>query len=211
MYQYTSLTPADAFRAWTEVNKNVSESILRAQRGALASFGVVDDIEVDDTEGTAYARPEWTFERSVEQPDDITVGDTVEFTKSIDDDDITAFASATGDTNKLHLQDEFAEKTRFEGRIVHGTLASGLISAALARLPGLTIYLSQDLSFDAPVRIGEALTAKVEVMEELGDRRFRLSTDVVETGTDEEIITGEAVVLIDDLPEVGSAADDLDE
>ena len=110
------------------------------------------------------------------------------------------FAEASGDTNRLHLDEEFAARTRFGERTVHGTLVAGLISAALARLPGLTIYLSQDLSFLAPVPLGERLTAECEVVEDLDNRRFRLTTAVLD-GKDEPVIDGEATVVVDPVPD----------
>jgi acyl dehydratase len=76
----------------------------------------------------------------------------------------------------------------------------GLISAALARLPGLVVYLSQDLEFHNPVRIGDRCTAECEIVEDLGNRQYRLTTTVFSSNGD-TVIDGEAVVLIDDLPE----------
>lgn len=90
-------------------------------------------------------------------------------------------------------------KTRFGRRIVHGTLVSGLVSAALARLPGQTIYLSQDLSFLAPVGVGERVTAECTVVDSMGRNKYELTTDVF--GADDQVIEGEAAVLIDELPE----------
>jgi 3-hydroxybutyryl-CoA dehydratase len=112
---------------------------------------------------------------------------------------VERFAAASGDTNPLHLDGEWAEETRFEGRIAHGTLVAGTISAALARLPGGVIYLSQDLEFRAPVRIDDRVTADVEVVEDLGEGRFRLRTTVESEGA--TVIDGEAVVLIEDVPD----------
>ena len=149
---------------------------------------------------TTYEREGWHFETWTGAAEGIQVGDRVEFSKVLDDDDVRAFAEASGDTNRLHLDDEFAAATRFGGRIVHGTLIGGLISAALARLPGLTIYLSQDLSFQSPVSVGEKLTAVCEVIEDLGRDRYVLMTDVLDDDG-EPIIEGEAVVLIDELPD----------
>lgn len=143
-----------------------------------------------------YEQDDWTFERTVDNLEDIEVGDSVRFTKQLTEADVEAFAAMTGDTNRLHLSDEYAQKTRFGGRIVHGTLVSGMISAALARLPGLTIYLSQTVEFLGPVQLGETLTAVVEVVEDLGDGQYRLST-VIEDGDGEMVVDGEAVVLID--------------
>jgi acyl dehydratase len=147
----------------------------------------------------AFSRDDWETERSVDDWADLGVGDHVRFSKDVTDEDVTAFAAASGDTNRLHLDDEFAARTRFGGRIAHGTLVSGLISAALARLPGLTIYLSQDLEFLAPVEVGDRLTAVVEVVEDVGHGRFRLTT-VVEDEAGDPVVDGEAVVVIDEPP-----------
>jgi acyl dehydratase len=178
-------------------------SPARADAEAQTTDEVRTDDAIDDRETglppVAYDRNDWGTTRSVEAGELIGVGDRVTFSKRITDEDVHAFADASGDTNRLHLDDEFAEATRFGGRIVHGTLVSGLISAALARLPGLTIYLSQDVRFTNPVEIGERLTATVEVVEDLGKGRFRLSTDVTDEGGD-VVIDGEAVVLIDEAP-----------
>lgn len=143
-----------------------------------------------------YEQDGWTFERTVDDLDEIEVGDSVRFTKELSEEDVEAFAAITGDTNRLHLSEEYAEQTRFGGRIVHGTLVSGMISAALARLPGLTIYLSQVVEFIAPVEIDSSVTAIVEVLEDLGDGQYRLST-IIENEDGEQVVDGEAVVLIE--------------
>ncbi|MFC7177394.1 MaoC family dehydratase [Halosegnis marinus] len=147
-----------------------------------------------------YRQRDWSFERSVESREDIAVGDTVTFSKRLTGDDVRAFARASGDTNRLHLDRAFAERTRFGERIVHGTLVSGLVSAALARLPGLTVYLSQEVSYLAAVPVGERVSATCEVVEALGDDRYRLATTVAD-GDGETVVDGEALVLIDPLPE----------
>jgi acyl dehydratase len=211
--------------AWLRATGHLLNSALELNRALLAvyGFGLTDGaapdvaapirvaersdgrIEAPDLPSLAYTRGEWSSERSVDSADEITVGDTVTFTKALTDEDVAAFAEASGDTNRLHLDDDFAAGTRFGDRIAHGTLVSGLISAALARLPGLTIYLSQDVKFLRPVYIGDVLTATVEVIEDLDGDRYVLSTDV----HDEDgklIIEGEAVVLIDSLPE-GATSD----
>ncbi|WP_342028325.1 MaoC family dehydratase [Halogranum amylolyticum] len=155
--------------------------------------------------GVAYDDEEWTATRTVERRENLAVGDSVVFEKSFSEDDIDTFARTSGDTNRLHLDGEFAGETRFGGRIAHGTLVSGLVSAALARLPGLTVYLSQDTSFNAPATMGGRFTAECEIVEELGDWQYRLTTVVTdEAGT--ELIDGEAVVLVDELPETSAAS-----
>jgi acyl dehydratase len=147
-----------------------------------------------------YRETDWSFERSVDTREEIDVGDWVTFTKALTDEEVRQFARISGDTNRLHLDDDFAEGSRFGGRIVHGTFVGSLISAALARLPGLTIYLSQDLTFEGPAGIGDELTARCEVIEELGHDRYRLETVVHDDDVDEPVIDGEAVVLIDETP-----------
>ena len=185
---------------WTETSSHMFNSVVAANRAAFAAFGVqpeealpAERIEPDED------LPEWHVTISEDHPGRLGVGDRVEFTKTISDNDVRQFAAASGDTNPLHLDDGFAEQTRFRGRIAHGTLVGSLISAALARLPGLTIYLSQDLEFHNPVRIGDRLTADCEIVEDLGDEQYRLTTRV--HADEEVVIDGEAVVLIDELPD----------
>ena len=123
-------------------------------------------------------RPAWETERTVDDAAAIGVGDEVQFSKPVGDADVRRFAAASGDTNPIHLDDEAAGETRFGGRIAHGTLVGGLISAALARLPGTIVYLSQDMEFLAPVALDSELTAACRIVEDLGDGRFRLTTVV---------------------------------
>lgn len=108
-------------------------------------------------------------------------GDFAQFSKTVTEADVVLFAGITGDFNPAHMDEVWASKTRFQGRIVHGIFSAGLISAAIGtRLPGPgTIYLTQELKFLAPVRIGDTLTARVEIVEILDRRnRLKLSTQV---------------------------------
>lgn len=148
---------------------------------------------------TAYELDDWNFQ-SYGTEDGLGVGDRATFAKTITEDDVEAFADASGDTNRLHLESDFAAKTRFGERIAHGTLVTGLISAALARLPGLIIYLSQQVTFRGPVALGERVTARCTVVEDLGPSRYRLETSV-ETDAGETVVEGHATVLADPLPE----------
>jgi len=97
---------------------------------------------VDTTTSTpavevAFGDENWVMERSTDDFDTLGVGDYVRFRKPIADADVTAFGQISGDTNRLHLEPEFAEATSSVARIAHGTLVAGTISAALARrLPG---------------------------------------------------------------------------
>lgn len=146
---------------------------------------------------TAYEREDWTFEY-VGDESAIDVGDRVAFTKTLSASDVEAFAEASGDTNRLHLDADYGAETRFGRRIVHGTLVAGVISAALARLPGLIIYLSQQVSYLGPVDLDQRVTAEAEVVEAIGEHRFRLATTVSTSG--ETVVEGEAVVIADPIP-----------
>jgi 3-hydroxybutyryl-CoA dehydratase len=99
--------------------------------------------------------------------DEIKVGDSAQISKTVTEVDIELFARATGDFNPVHLDQAYAEKTFFKGRIAHGVFSVGLISSIFGNiLPGHgSIYLSQEVKFLAPVRIGDTLIAKVEVIE----------------------------------------------
>jgi 3-hydroxybutyryl-CoA dehydratase len=99
--------------------------------------------------------------------DELKVGDSAQITKTITENEINLFAKAIGDFNPVHLDEAYAQTTQFKRRIAHGALSIGLLSAVLGNvLPGYgTIYLSQEVKFLAPVRIGDTITAKVEVME----------------------------------------------
>jgi 3-hydroxybutyryl-CoA dehydratase len=98
---------------------------------------------------------------------ELKVGDSAQISKTITEEVINDFAKVTGDFNPLHLDQGYAEKTIFKGRIAHGLLSVGLLSSILGNiLPGHgTIYLSQEVKFLAPVRIGDTITARVEVIE----------------------------------------------
>ena len=110
------------------------------------------------------------------------------------------YAGITGDFNPVHVDADAAAKSRFGGRIAHGMLSAGLISAVLGmKLPGPgAIYLAQTLRFTKPVRIGDTITARAEVVEIMAARkRARLTTTCV-NGAGETVIDGEATVMIPD-------------
>jgi acyl dehydratase len=189
--------PARSFAgAWLDASAHLFDGALRAN-SALVSL-LQSDADDSGSTSLSYRHDDWITDVEV-SGDTPTVGDSVTFSKRLDDEDVRAFAAASGDTNRLHLDDAYADETRFDGRIVHGSLAGGLISAALARLPGLTVYLSQDMTFVGPVEVGEEVTAVVEVVEDLGDGRLRLTT-VVSGEAGDPVVEGEAVVLTDDAP-----------
>lgn len=106
----------------------------------------------------------------------LALGDRAEVSKTITDAEIQAFSSLSGDDNPLHIDEAFAEKTRFQGRIGQGILTASLISTALTRLTkGLFVYTSQELNFNGPVHPGDTITATAQVAEILdrGKVRFR--------------------------------------
>jgi len=123
------------------------------------------------------------------------VGDFAEITKTFSSEDVLRFAEITGDRNPVHLSEEFAAGTRFKGRIVHGILTSGLVSAVIGmKLPGPgCLYLSQTLNFLAPVKIGDEITARAEIIEVISEKRLRLRTQCFNQ-RNEAVIDGEAVI-----------------
>jgi len=127
---------------------------------------------------------------------ELKIGDTAEFSKTVSESDIYQFAGVTGDFNPAHMNEEYAKKTFFKTRIAHGILSAGFISTVIGtKLPGTgSIYIKQTLSFLAPVRIGDTITARVEVIEIVdGKSRVRLKTVCVnQEGI--QILDGEAVV-----------------
>ncbi len=128
--------------------------------------------------------------------EDLEVGMTATFAKTITEADIVLFASVSGDNNAMHINEEFAQTTQFKGRIAHGMLSASVISAAIAgRLPGPgTIYLSQNLRFKAPVRPGDTVHAIVTIKELLPEKR-RVSLSTVCTVGGKVVIDGDALVM----------------
>ncbi|MBT9136499.1 MAG: (R)-specific enoyl-CoA hydratase [Firmicutes bacterium] len=128
---------------------------------------------------------------------EFTIGTIARMERLITEDDIQSFARLSGDYSPIHMDEEYAKNTRFKGRIAHGMLTAGFISAVLGtQLPGDgTIYLSQTLKFMAPVRIGETVVVEVEVVEmDTAKNRARLKT----TGRTEQagtVVEGEALVM----------------
>ena len=120
------------------------------------------------------------------------------FQRTIGDDDIRAFADASGDHNPLHLDEEFAKQTRFGRRIAHGMLSASLISAVIANeLPGEgSIYLGQTLQFVAPVFLDDTVTARVTVSSIREDKPILKLETVCTNQRNEVVIRGEATVLI---------------
>jgi len=127
---------------------------------------------------------------------DIAVGEKATVSKTVTDEVVRTFAAVTEDFNPVHVDAEFAAKSLFKERIAHGMLGAGLISAVLGtRLPGPnTIYLSQELKFLAPVRIGDTITAEVEVLEKIDKPKLLKLKTVVRNQSGTVVIDGIATV-----------------
>jgi len=127
---------------------------------------------------------------------ELKIGDTAEFAKTVSESDIYLYAGITGDFNPAHINEDYAKNTFFKTRIAHGMLSAGFISTVIGtKLPGTgSIYVKQDLRFLAPVRIGDTITARVEVMEIIAEKkRVRLKTTCInQEGT--QVLDGKAVV-----------------
>jgi 3-hydroxybutyryl-CoA dehydratase len=128
--------------------------------------------------------------------EDLEIGMVRSVAKVVTDRDIEMFAEVSTDHNPVHLDDEYAMDTIFEGRIAHGMLTAGLISAVIGeQLPGHgTVYMGQNLKFLAPVRPGDRVVAEVEVMDiDHGKRRVKLDTRCLVNG--KKVLIGDATVL----------------
>ncbi|MCU0465313.1 MAG: MaoC family dehydratase [Anaerolineae bacterium] len=127
----------------------------------------------------------------------LTIGVTASRTRTITDEDIRAFAQASGDTNSIHLDDAYAASTPFGRRIAHGMLTASLISGILGNdLPGVgTIYLGQNVKFKAPVFIGDTVTATVELTNYREDKRIATFRTTVTNQDGVLVLDGEAVVI----------------
>jgi len=129
--------------------------------------------------------------------EDLEIGQTAELRRTVTEHDIAAFAAVTGDENPVHLDEAYAAGTQFKGRIAHGMLSAGYISAVLGtQLPGPgAIYVSQTLNFRRPVRIGDAVTAEVKVTAiDAARGRVTFATGCVVAG--KTVVEGEAVVVV---------------
>ena len=128
--------------------------------------------------------------------EDLAIGMSASYAKTITEADIVLFAGVSGDNNAIHTNEEFARTTIFGGRIAHGFLSASVISAAVAnRLPGPgTVYLSQSLKFRAPVKPGDTVHATVTV-KSLNPEKARAELDTVCTVNGKVVIEGEALVM----------------
>jgi 3-hydroxybutyryl-CoA dehydratase len=129
--------------------------------------------------------------------EDLKEGMSATFGKTITESDIYTFAGVSGDTNPVHINEEYARGTMFKSRIAHGMIGAAFISAVLGtKMPGPgCIYVSQNLKFRAPVRIGDTLMARVTIKKLLPEKKFAECETVCTVG-DKKVIDGEAIVMV---------------
>jgi 3-hydroxybutyryl-CoA dehydratase len=128
--------------------------------------------------------------------EDLSLGQRAELARRVTEADLAAFADVTGDHNPVHLDEAYAATTPFGGRIAHGMLSAGYISALIAsKLPGPgAIYVSQTLRFRRPVRIGDVVTAVAEITAlDQAKARVTLATSCLIDG--KVVLEGEAVII----------------
>ncbi|WP_304942653.1 MaoC family dehydratase [Vallitalea guaymasensis] len=127
----------------------------------------------------------------------LNIGDTASFQKTITESDVYLYAGITGDQNPAHINQVEAEKSMFKGRIAHGMLTAGLISAVLGmQLPGPgTIYLGQELKFTAPVRFGDTIKAQVEVIEKKEEKNIIKLKTICINQKEKIVLEGIATVM----------------
>lgn len=150
------------------------------------------------------------IERSVTERDEIEEGDTVMLTKRVTEDDITSLARATGDENPLHLDEQYARETRFGEPIAHGVLGMGMLSGAIAALPGCPILLKWGATtFERPIAPDTVYHAVVAVIEEDDEFDAEHSYNVglrLRSKEGELYISASAKVLLDPEPDVDAPA-----
>ena len=129
--------------------------------------------------------------------DEVEVGQSASFTKTVTEADAYNYAGVSGDFNPAHINEEYAKNTFFKTRIAHGMISAGFISAVLGtKLPGPgTIYLGQDLKFTKPVRFGDTITATCTVEEIIKEKNRLILTTVCTNQDGEVVIDGKALVL----------------
>ena len=130
--------------------------------------------------------------------EDLEIGMSASFAKTITDADVCLFAGISGDTNPVHINDEYAATTMFGKRIVHGMFSAALISTvAGTKLPGPgAIYVDQTLKFRAPVFIGDTAVASISVLE-INERRKRVKCKTDVHVGEKLVATGEATFMVD--------------
>ena len=129
--------------------------------------------------------------------EDLAVGQSAEHMHTVEEADIVAFADVSGDRNPVHLDESYAAETQFNGRIAHGMLSAAYISAVLGmELPGPgAIYLSQNLSFKRPVRIGDTVIARATIAA-IDHEKARVTLKTECLANNKQVVDGEATVMV---------------
>ncbi|WP_022819389.1 MaoC family dehydratase [Fusobacterium russii] len=129
--------------------------------------------------------------------DDLEVGMFETVAKTITEADIMLYSGISLDINPIHLNNEYAKNTIFKGRIAHGMLTAGFISAVLGtKLPGEgSIYLSQNLNFLAPVKVGDTITARCEIIELIPDKKIVILKTICYNQENVTVLDGQAKIL----------------
>ncbi|NOR39520.1 MAG: enoyl-CoA hydratase [Candidatus Thorarchaeota archaeon] len=130
--------------------------------------------------------------------EDIRIGQHAEYVRTVTSEDIEMFGQVSGDYNPLHFNEDWAKTTMFKGRIAHGILTATYVSTVIGmELPGPgTIYISQSMKFRRPVRIGDRITARVEVTHKNDEKEFLTLKTVCINQEDKVVLDGEAVVTL---------------
>ncbi len=133
--------------------------------------------------------------------EDLKEGMEDAFAKTITDADVITFAGISGDTNPVHLNHEFASETMFEGQVAHGMLTASFISTVIGtKLPGPgCIYVSQDLRFKAPVKVGDTVTATCVVTKLIPEKRMIEMETICSVGG-KPVLDGRATILVPSRP-----------
>jgi 3-hydroxybutyryl-CoA dehydratase len=128
--------------------------------------------------------------------DQLEVGQSAEFSKTVSESDVYLYAGVTGDLNPAHINETYAQNTFFKTRIAHGMLTAGFISAVMGTmLPGPgTIYLKQELRFLAPVRIGDTVTARCEVAKINAEKNQVVMQTTCSNQKGTKLVDGQAIV-----------------
>lgn len=129
--------------------------------------------------------------------EDLSVGQSAELVRTVDEKAIEQFAEVTGDNNPVHLDADYAAGTAFKERIAHGMLSAGYISAVIGtKLPGPgAIYMSQQLSFRRPVKIGDEVTARATITA-IDIEKARVTLETVCLVGGKPVLTGEALIMV---------------
>ncbi len=154
-----------------------------------------------DACATAYCRRSYSergFSMGQKAIDSLEIGAKTTFSKTVTDEIVRQFAEVSGDHNPIHLDEEAARKTIFRGRIAHGVLSLAFVSAALAKLPGTVVYLSQTVQFLKPVRIGDAIEAVGEVVGKDPEKGEVVLKTYCKNQRDQIVLEGEARVKLFD-------------